>query len=82
MISNLLINRSGEDYVGLFGFASGSGSIDSLGLINVDIVGRGNVGGLVGVSTKAISYCYTTGTVRGTWWVHLQHRRTDRAASQ
>jgi len=66
-VSNLYINRPSTDYVGLIGFAKGT-SIDSLGLIDVAITGRGNVGGVIGYASNSssVSNSYSTGTVRGT----------------
>ena len=46
-ISGLVINRPGEDYVGLFGLVQ-TGTIKNVGLENVDVVGGKHVGALVG----------------------------------
>src|SRR5690606_18826435 len=46
VIRNLLIDREAEDYIGLFAVASGT--IQNIGLKNVDITGKDTVGGLVG----------------------------------
>ena len=62
-ISNLRIKRSDDIGVGLF-FAT-SGRIDNLGLVNVDISGRSNVGGLAGTNSNTIMNSYATGTVSG-----------------
>ncbi len=68
-ISNLFIYRPETDGVGLFGFAGGAGSlsVQKLGLIDVDITGGYNVGGLAGRSSGdfTIALCYTTGSVEG-----------------
>ncbi len=67
-ISNLYINLSGTDYIGLFGFINDA-SIHNLGVTNVDITGQNNVGGLVGSNSIAeftVSNCYSTGSVSGT----------------
>ncbi|MCK6602771.1 MAG: FG-GAP-like repeat-containing protein, partial [Bacteroidetes bacterium] len=67
-ISGLYINRPTTDYVGLFGLANGTGSIDSLGVKNATITGKRFVGGLVGLnnsSTRSVSNTFTTGTVTG-----------------
>ena len=62
-LSNLTIDRSSTDYVGLFG-ATGSGSvIRDIGLVGGSISGRDHVGGLVGVNSGIISNAYATGSV-------------------
>ena len=62
-ISNLVINKPTAEYVGLF--ASVSGQISNLGLINVNVTGYDYVAGLVGYSDGAISNSYSTGDVNG-----------------
>lgn len=68
-ISNLYINRTGDadtGSIGLFGHIRERSDIRRIGLISVNITGRSQVGGLVGVSDGArISDSYATGTVRG-----------------
>ena len=73
-ISNLYINRSDTDHVGLFGRAGTSGrnrfafwvDIRDVGLIDVQVLGRAEVGGLVGQnSVVAVAACYVTGSVTG-----------------
>jgi len=56
-ISNLTINRPGEDYVGLFGCTDGA-VIRNVGLIGSSVTGAESVGGLVGYSqhTDIINY--------------------------
>ncbi|HSQ43254.1 MAG TPA: GLUG motif-containing protein [Fibrobacteraceae bacterium] len=70
-ITGLYINRSSTSNVGLFGYISGASSIDSLGLVNCDITGYNNVGGLVGhsYSYTTVYYCYATGRVSGNGYV-------------
>ena len=64
-ISNLHINRGGQDYVGLFGRVSGN--ISGLGLKSVNVRGRERVGGLVGNQVGGrILGCFVTGRVEGT----------------
>jgi hypothetical protein len=65
-ITNLYINRPTTDYIGLFGYSLGSGNIRNLGLINVNITGKGFTGSLVGKHSSAIFSCYSSGTVQGT----------------
>ena len=64
-ISNLYINRNGDegDNIGLFGATRGQ--ITNLGLLNVDITGRSSVGGLAGRNSNTITNSYVSGTVSG-----------------
>ena len=64
-ISNLHINRGGQDDVGLFSRVSGN--ISGLGLKNVNVTGQRRVGGLVGNQGGGrILGCFVTGRVEGT----------------
>ena len=64
-ISNLMINREGASDIGLFGVVSGS-KIANIGLLDVDITGNNDVGGLVGESgSGTITNSYVTGSVSG-----------------
>ena len=63
-LSNLRINRSSSDGIGLFGDTRGR--IVNVGLLDVNITGQANVGGLVGINTAGeITNSYVTGTVSG-----------------
>jgi len=64
-ISNLTINRPGEDWVGLFGVLGTSRTVANVGLTGASVAGRWYVGGLVGRNIGHISNSYTTGTVTG-----------------
>ncbi len=67
-ISNLQINRTASDNVGLFGLALQdiNTPIKNLGLRDINIRGRESVGGLVGDCTSClIVNSYATGTVNG-----------------
>lgn len=65
-ISSLFINRSGASNVGLFSELGSGGSIDSLTLDNIDVLGNQYVGGLVGQNTGGtISFTHITGRVSG-----------------
>ena len=46
-ISDLYISRSGENYIGLFGYTNGA-TIENIGIVNCDITGHSYVGGLIG----------------------------------
>jgi hypothetical protein len=66
-ISNLTINRPSNNYQGLFGYISGSGAIvKNVGLVNCNVSGDGNVGGVVGYNYQGtVENCYATGNVSG-----------------
>ena len=66
-ISNLFIDRSSTNYVGLFGFVSGnSAELRNLGMVDVEVTGSSYVGGLVGRSFRStVSGSYATGAVTG-----------------
>lgn len=74
IISNLTINTSGADshYLGLFGYIGSQGSIQNLGIEQVNIVGgEGSyyIGALCGYTggypDTIIRNCYSTGTIAG-----------------
>ena len=66
VICNLYINRDEEAFGNIGLFAEVSGSIQNLGLADVDVRGRGNVGSLAGVSTAHVQGCYVRdGSVLG-----------------
>ncbi len=64
VISNLVINRPNQDYLGLFGYLS-NGTLNNISLENIDITGNQQIGGLVGylAGTSNISSCHVTGSV-------------------
>ena len=70
-ITGLHIMQDSSDYVGMFGDVFSSslnpGTIKNLGLVNVNISGRSNVGGLVGRTNgnMTVTNCYTSGSVTG-----------------
>jgi hypothetical protein len=63
-IRDLFINRPGEDSVGLF--ESSDGIIKNIGVVNANVTGDGEVGGLVGANFGTVSNSYSTGSVTGT----------------
>lgn len=64
-ISGLKINRTQSDYQGLFGYVSYA-SITSLKVIDLDVWGHDNVGGVSGINElSTISSCNISGVVRG-----------------
>ena len=66
VITNLTMNRSDEECVGLFGFINNA-TIKNLGIENCNVIGQFNVGGLAGFVSgfSTISNCYVTGNVSG-----------------
>ena len=64
-ISNLMINRPDTDHVGLFSYID-RGTINNVGLSNMDIKGGNKVGGLGGSSRDSdITNSYAIGDVEG-----------------
>jgi hypothetical protein len=61
-ISNLFIDRSDTDYVGLFGNITNFGSVKNLGALNADVTGKDYVGVIAGQSRGTISACYSSGS--------------------
>ncbi|UII79313.1 T9SS type A sorting domain-containing protein [Flagellimonas sp. CMM7] len=69
-IDGLFIYRPTTDYVGFVGFSNGfSDTISELGITNCYIIGKDEVGSLVGSSQHNIIRCYATGTVDGVSYV-------------
>ena len=66
-ISNLFIDRSSTDYVGLFGYVNeSSAALRNIGLLEVNVTGDDYVGGLVGTNFEStVSNSYATGSVTG-----------------
>jgi len=65
-IRNLLIKRSGEDWVGLFGCIGKGGTIENVRLENVVMVGHSCVGGIAGqVYGGTVKSCRSAGSVAG-----------------
>ena len=63
-ITGLFINRSGND-VGLFGCMDSNGFLNNIDLIEVDITGNNNLGGLVGNNRGQIDNSTVMGDVNG-----------------
>ncbi|WP_256762105.1 S-layer homology domain-containing protein [Cohnella sp. WQ 127256] len=64
-ISDLVISRRSENYIGLFGSVGGSSKITHMKLENVNITGKSYVGGLIGMNEGTIINSYVTGNVIG-----------------
>lgn len=68
-ISDLVIDRPGQDYVGLFGYLE-EAEVHDLELEDASIEGRDRVGTLCGECTSgSIANCSASGTVRGQYYV-------------
>jgi len=66
IISDLYINRPSESYISLFGCVDSGIEVKNVGIINVNITGNNNVGGLVGENiNSSITNSYSTGSVNG-----------------
>jgi filamentous hemagglutinin family protein len=64
-INNLSINQVSLDYMGLFG-SSYNAKIQNLDLLNIDIIGNNNVGGLIGYANNTeIKNVTVTGSIKG-----------------
>ena len=64
-ISELFIDRSGTNNVGLFGYTRDA-TIANVGMVDGSIIGADNVGGLVGLQVfGSITNAYATGAVSG-----------------
>jgi hypothetical protein len=62
-VSNAVISQPASCYVGLFCILGTGGQIRNLGIDDMDMVGFGLVGGLVGENRGTITACYAMGTV-------------------
>ncbi|MDE8562758.1 GLUG motif-containing protein [Anoxybacillus rupiensis] len=67
-ITNLIINQSTTDFIGLFGFLQGT--VKNLALENVNIAGNIRVGAIAGQAYQStIENCYSTGSIKGSYVV-------------
>lgn len=69
VVSNLFINTSTVNYVGLFGYAGAGAGIRDVGLVSVNVSGQHYVGGLVGWASGSINNAYVIGSVNGSSYV-------------
>lgn len=67
VVSGLYFNKDADDYVGLFGFISGSETkVQKVGVVDSYFNGRQYVGGVVGYNEAGyVNYVYHTGSVNG-----------------
>jgi len=64
-ICDLFIDRPDESDVGLFGVVDEVGIIENVGVVNSDVTGSNNAGGLAGKNEGTVSNSYYTGNVTG-----------------
>ncbi len=64
-ISNLIINRAGTNYIGLFGYTDTDSSIKNLGLVNGNVIGGNYIAGLVGHNSGLIINSYNNNIIIG-----------------
>ena len=64
-ITGLYINRSSADSQGLFGRISSGSTVENLGIVGADILGRDDIGGVAGSVSGTVRNCYVTGSVSG-----------------
>jgi len=64
-IRDMFITRPDEHYVGLFSYVGVGGVVQNVGVVNADVTGYCNVGGLVGGNLGTVSNSYSTGSVTG-----------------
>ncbi len=65
-ISHLFINRSATTYQAFFGYIKAAGTVKNLGLINVNVKGKSDAAGLVGMLFGSVINSYVTGNVTHT----------------
>ena len=68
-ICDLFIDRPAESNVGLFGVVGEGGVIENVGVVNGNVTGNDDVGGLVGKNEGTVSNSYSTGSVTGNDYV-------------
>jgi filamentous hemagglutinin family protein len=65
-IDGLTINRPSSTYTGLFSNNSAGSVLENIGLINENLAGASDSGGLVGSTRGIVDSCYVEGTVTAT----------------
>ena len=64
-INNLVISRTGSNYVGLFGDLGAGSTVRNLALVGGSVKGTNQVGALAGYSSGTVDNTYATGAVTG-----------------
>ena len=65
IIANLIISDSGGLYLGLFGQIQSNSTLKNIGIEDVNISGKGYIGGVCGLNKGSISDCFSTGVITG-----------------
>jgi hypothetical protein len=66
ILRNAILNHAGKDCVALFGYLGSGGIVKNLGVENVNVTGRNNLGGMCGYNNSGtIINCYSTGSISG-----------------
>ncbi|WP_188128075.1 GLUG motif-containing protein [Halorubrum xinjiangense] len=66
VISNLIIDRPAENYVGLFSRLDQAATVEKVAIDDANITGNGAVGGLVGRNAGTVHNVTVTGNITGT----------------
>ena len=66
VINDLSIAKAGAHWVGLFGEVAAAGTVENVGMTDVNVSAASDVGALAGISDGSILNCYSTGTVEAT----------------
>ncbi|MCD7727530.1 MAG: hypothetical protein LUH57_04220, partial [Ruminococcus sp.] len=64
-VSNLYINDTASDQLGLFGCVGNSGTVQNITVNGVTVQGRYYLGGVVGYNSGTVIYCDSSVTVQG-----------------
>ena len=65
-ISNLTVNAAAANYQGMFGYITNSATVKNVGIINGNVRGSHNTGGVVGLNNGGtVQNCYFSGSVTG-----------------
>jgi hypothetical protein len=64
-VRDLLISRSDENTVGLFGMVGEGGVLLNVGVVGANVTGYFTVGALAAMNLGVVSKCYSTGSVNG-----------------
>ncbi|MDZ7689081.1 MAG: hypothetical protein U5J64_10290 [Halobacteriales archaeon] len=65
VIAGLTVNGTDEEFAGLFGYVGSGGTVENVGLENVEVTGGDSTGGLVGRNGGTVRRSHVTGTVEG-----------------
>ena len=65
VISQLYINRGGQNYVGLFGRISSGAVVSNFSILNAQVIGNDRTGILIGENSATVSYVQVSGSVTG-----------------